>query len=97
MVTKLAIRLDQIEDALAERNVSAVFTDLGEDTNSLHMELGGTAVEILDAVAGPMFIPEDMAEAIFYRGQDFREVTEDFDAVQTAEGFADVVYRLLSE
>lgn len=96
MITKLAIRLDQIEDALAEHGIAMRSTKAG-DLRSVHMELGATELEILDEGHESLFVPEDMAEAVLYRVGGSTEVTESFDTVQNAEEFADTAYRLLTE
>lgn len=88
------LSIDRIEDALADRGIDTQFTGT-DDYTSFIMTHGSREIEILDAVSGDSFRPDQVTEAILY-GTTTENVTETFERVDSVDEFLDAVAKLFA-
>ena len=91
----MKLEIAPIEDRLAELGIDTRYSG-DDDYTSYIMSLGSRELEILDAVSGDYFRPCDTTEAVLYRVGEHDNVTDDFEAVATAEEFISLAERLLT-
>lgn len=92
----MAISIDTIESALADRGLDTKYT--GMDELSSYLITGShKSIEIIDGVSGDTFRSENVVEAIVYGddGQGMEDATAAFEDVETVEEFLAAVAGIL--
>ena len=88
----LALNIDRIEDALAERGYVTEYT-ADDDYTSYRITGGSRELEILDAVSGAYFKPDHLSEAILYASIPV-DATDAIGAIESEDDFLEVVGRI---